>query len=109
MNNLLYQQCTVKRANTEGTGSLYIDLYNDEVIGTYPCRLTRKSPTLADRQVNSVKTGTMRLYLNMDVDVKEGDLIEVEDYSQYTFRVNFVYKPNNHHIEVDLDIVQGEV
>ena len=109
MDNLLYQQCTVKRVNTEGTGSLYIDLYNDEVIGTYPCRLTRKSPSLADQQVNSTKTGTMRLYLNMDADIKEGDLIEVEDYSHYTFRAEFVYKPNNHHIEVELEIMPGDV
>ena len=109
MDNLLYQVCTVKRSNIETNDKPYIDVYNDTVIGTYPCRLMRSSPSLVKQQANSIKTGTMRLYLDMGADIKEGDLIEVEDYSYYTFRASFVYKPNNHHIEVDLEIMPGDV
>lgn len=113
MDNLLNQICKVKRANVfkgkERSNKFYIDLYEDEEVGTYPCRIIRKSPASSAEQVNSTVQGTMRAYFRVDADVKEGDIIECDEYYNYTFKTLFVYKPNSHHIEADLEIVPKDV
>lgn len=108
MDWLLYQSCIIKRANAEEDGNSYIDLFNDTEIGTYPCRITRMSPTTTDQQVNSTITGSMRAYFHLNTDIQEGDVIECDDYN-HSFKVAFVYKPNHHHIEADLNIIPKDV
>ncbi|WP_194190326.1 hypothetical protein [Clostridium chrysemydis] len=113
MDSLLNQVCTVKRANIFGAKNhskkYYVDLYEDEIVGTYPCRIVRKSAKTSSNQVESTVQGTMRAYFNNEADVEEGDIIECSEYSQYTFNVLFVYNPGFHHKEVDLEIVPKSV
>lgn len=113
MDNLLNQICKIKRANIfeskKRSNKFYIDLYEDEEVGTYPCRIISKSPTTSAKQVNSMVQGTMKAYFNIEADIKTGDIVECDEYYKYTFKVLFVYKPNNHHIEADLEIVPKDV
>lgn len=113
MDSLLNQVCTVKRANVfgakNGSKQYYVDLYEDEIVGSYLCRIVRKSPTTSSNQVNSTVQGTMRAYFNNEADVEEGDIIENCECFPYTFRILFVYNPGFHHKEVDLEIVPKSV
>lgn len=95
----LYQTAYIKR-----TVTTYDNKYNrpETTVETieYPCRVTRKSNGYLVLQDPKNQTqSNFRGYFEIDADISSGDLIVVDDMK---YKVGLVYKPMNHHIEVDL-------
>lgn len=75
-----------------------------EVSLIVPCRISRKSSSfLFAGQGNLVTNTQMRCYLEVDVNIKKGAVIEVDGQK---YNAGLVYKPNNHHTEVDISIYE---
>lgn len=98
--NHLYQICKVYRSlATNVPGKSYVDK-TTLFVGEYACRLSRQSGTqFKIGQPQTTLVPYMRMYLDYAADIKEGDQVEVD---KRKFRVLFVYAPNNHHLEVEL-------
>lgn len=99
LTGLLYQTASIYRASsTIPTGKSYT-LSGESLIGSYPCRISRQSGSSSEGQPQTTVTSYMRGYMSMGADIKEGDKLVCEEKA---YRVTLVYKPNNHHIELDL-------
>lgn len=79
---------------------------NDLPISKIMGRISRKSIVQSLGDVNKQATGTFRLYCDITEDIIKGDRIKDMDNNNYL--VDFVYKPNNHHIEADLTLVRED-
>lgn len=95
----LYQIATVTR-----TVTTYDNKYNrpENTISTieYPCRITRKgNGYLYIQDPKSQVQSNFRGYFEIDADIKTGDLLIVDNIK---YKAGLIYKPMNHHIEVDL-------
>lgn len=67
----------------------------------FNCRLGRASGNLTQATPQGVFIQQLRLYIpNASVDIKSGDIATVNNTTKYI--VGNVYKPNRHHIEVDV-------
>jgi hypothetical protein len=102
--NMLNQTGNVYRAVKSKVKSYVTN--SDRLIGTYPCRISRSSVQTIKGSPNTVQQGQMRAYFNTDADVRDGDRLECDGRD---YNIMFVYKPNNHHLEVDLSIVERDV
>jgi hypothetical protein len=80
----------------------------DEYVSTIKAKIARKGSSLTlVNDVNSYSVGKMRLYANINEDIRMGDRIkDVSENLNYT--VSYVYKPNLHHIEAELEIIRKE-
>lgn len=67
-------------------------------------RISRKSTIVSLGDVSKQANGTFRLYCDITEDVIKGDRIRDIDGNNYL--VDYVYKPNSHHIEADLTLVR---
>lgn len=119
MDSLFNQEFEVYRVNTPTP--LKSNNYNpfaiktvttveDDYVNTIKGRIARRSSapskTIAD-DVVSYSIGTMRLYANITEDIRMGDRIkDISENLNYT--VSYVYKPNSHHIEAELEIIRKE-
>lgn len=69
----------------------------------YPCRLTRKSSSyIYNTESHKEISINFRGYFEIDTEIKTGDAIYVDNEK---YLVGLVYKPMNHHIEVELSII----
>lgn len=75
------------------------------VVGEYPCRLTKANHSLAQGQPAAKVMNTYTLILDVDSDIKAGDLVQV---STIKYRCSEPYKPGGHHTEV-MVTYEGEV
>lgn len=109
MNNLLYQLCSIKRLGyINQNNNAFIDMYEEEeeLIGYFKCRIIRQNSSLNINSINLNLNASYRCFLNIDVDIKSGDLLICEEVS---YRVKSIYKPNNHHIEAEIEKIEKEV
>lgn len=116
MNNLFNQEIEVYRVNTPtphnynnpfATSSSSV--VKDELVGTIKARIARRNSALSkiDTHANSYSVGRMRLYADINEDIRMGDRIkDISENLNYT--VSYVYKPNSHHIEAELEIIRKE-
>ena len=73
---------------------------------TFKGRITRKTVTSIDG-VNKIPIGTFRLYCDISTDLINGDRIQDEYGDNYL--IGFIYRPNHHHIEADLELVRKDI
>lgn len=67
---------------------------------TYPCRMVRKSGAYPyDSGAANTLNLEFRCYFEIDAEIASGASIEVEGVK---YKAGLVYKPMNHHIEIDL-------
>lgn len=78
----------------------------EQPITTIKGRISRKSTIVSSDGVNKVAIGSFRLYCDVDSDVIKGDRVQDEEGTNYL--VDFVYKPNKHHLEADLTLVRKD-
>ena len=119
MDRLFNQEVGIFRVNTptpqnnnSHTNPFAINNTNtvkDEYVATIKVRISRKgssSPSTV-KDVNSFSVGKMRLYADITEDIRIGDRVkDVSENLNYT--VSYVYKPNSHHIEAELEIIRKE-
>lgn len=115
MDRLFNQEVEIYRVNTPTPHKQYNNPFainntttvKDEYVATIKARITRNSAFKASNDVNSYVAGKMRLYANINEDIRIGDRIkDVSENLNYT--VSYVYKPNLHHIEAELEIIRKE-
>lgn len=70
-------------------------------------RISRTSITTKEG-INKQTSGSFRLYCSITEDVIPGDRIH-DVLNDINYLVEFVYKPNNHHIEADLTIARKDI
>lgn len=67
----------------------------------FNCRLGRASGNLTQATPQGVLIQQQRIYIpNTSVDIKSGDIANINNITKYI--VGNIYKPNRHHIEVDV-------
>lgn len=95
------RRCTIKRLTET------VDQYKRPIgeawnpVGSYPCRLSRKSIQATQAMPERQTVEVYMLYLPPYADVQAGDIAEVPGVGSYNLSVP--YKPGNHHIEVQAD------
>lgn len=96
--------CTATVTRIETT---YDNKYNRPQVSTvsnnYPCMVAKKGKSYSGYVSNfGPNTGTqidMRAFFEIDADIKQGDSIMVNGEH---FIAGLIYRPMNHHIEVDM-------
>lgn len=74
-------------------------------VGSYSCHLSKQTGIFVQGSPNAIITTKFKLYLDIAVDIKNGDIVQINSANKYI--VENVYKPMNKHIECDLTI-KGE-
>lgn len=105
---MLYNQLLqVYRVSSNAINNPFVtNPINDLPISKIMGRISRKSIVQSLGDVNKQATGAFRLYCDITEDIIKGDRIKDMDNNNYL--VDFVYKPNNHHIEADLTLVRED-
>lgn len=70
----------------------------------YACRVARKSGAyINDSNAPSTTDNRFRAYFEIDAVIEEGNTIIVDNIK---YRAGLVYRPLNHHLEVDISVLQ---
>ena len=98
----LSQQATVI-SQTYSTDNKYNRPLPAETQIDYACRIARKSGTyLNSSNAPSTTDNKFRAYFEVDAVIEEGNTIIVDNIK---YRAGLVYKPLNHHLEVDISLI----
>lgn len=105
MKDMIFASTLNQIAKVYSIETSYDNKYNRpesiEIIKEYPCRLSRKNnayPNASNGGIIVVEQ--MRAYFEIDADIKKGMTIEIEGTK---YKAGMPYKPNNHHLEVDMN------
>ena len=99
----LSQQATVI-SMTYTTDNKYNRPQQLETSTDYACRIARKSGAYINgSNAPSTTDNRFRAYFEIDAIIEEGNTIIVDNIK---YRAGLVYKPLNHHTEVDISVLQ---
>jgi hypothetical protein len=93
--------CVITRSTTIKDPKTHIAKPQNVNLEPFNCRLGRASGNLTQATPQGVFIQQLRLYIpNTSIDIKSGDIATINNITKYI--VGNVYKPNRHHIEVDV-------
>lgn len=101
MNNMYDSTCSIYRNDTTKDQEYGRPVKTLILIGTFPCILTRKKQGFKQGNPNATVDSGFRLYGAADMDVKAGDIVEVNGEK---YIASAPYKPGGDHTEIDLEI-----